>query len=180
MVNNDPYNQPAFSFKNRLARVLWGVVNVFLFRPSPRVFFGWRNLLLRLFGARIAIGCHIYAKAEIWAPWNLVCEPLATIADGAIIYNPCIVTMGTHSIVSQQAYICGASHDINLPDFPLISAPITLGAYSWVCARATVMPGVELGERAVLALGAVATKSLEPHTVYGGVPAKKIGMRTQH
>ena len=41
------------SVKNRVLRSLWGLVHVFLFRPSPRLFHGWRNWLLRLFGARL-------------------------------------------------------------------------------------------------------------------------------
>jgi putative colanic acid biosynthesis acetyltransferase WcaF len=87
--------------------------------------------------------------------------------------------MGSHAIVSQQAYICGATHDYNDPSFPLISFPMSLGAYSWVCARASVCPGVNVGEGAVLGLGSVATHDLEPWTVYAGVPAQPVKQRTQ-
>jgi putative colanic acid biosynthesis acetyltransferase WcaF len=113
----------------------------------------------------------------VWAPWNLTCEENATIAEDAIIYNPERVYMGSHAIVSQQAYICGATHDYEDPTFRLIAFPTTLGAYSWVCARATVQPGVNLGEGAILALGSVATKDLKPWTIYAGVPAKAIKER---
>jgi putative colanic acid biosynthesis acetyltransferase WcaF len=85
--------------------------------------------------------------------------------------------MGSHAIVSQNAYICGATHDYDDPAFPLYSMPMTLGAYSWVCARASVAPGVNLGEGAVLGLGAVATRDLEPWSIYAGNPAKKIKER---
>jgi putative colanic acid biosynthesis acetyltransferase WcaF len=85
--------------------------------------------------------------------------------------------MGSHAIVSQQAYICGATHDYNDPAFPLISFPMSVGAYAWVCARASVSPGVNVGEGAVLGLGSVATRDLEPWTVYAGVPAKPIKRR---
>jgi putative colanic acid biosynthesis acetyltransferase WcaF len=85
--------------------------------------------------------------------------------------------MGSHAIVSQQAYICGATHDYNDPAFPLISFSMSLGAYSWVCARASVSPGVNLGDGAVLGLGSVATRDLEPWTVYAGVPAQAVKRR---
>ncbi len=173
----DPYARAAFSWRNRALRALWGVVRALLFRPSPRPAFGWRNALLRAFGARIASGCHIYPKCDVWAPWNLQCDELATIADGAVVYNPSIVRLGSHSIVSQQAYLCGATHDLDDPAFPLVSAPITLGAYAWVAARATVLPGVRLGDYAVLGLGSVATRDLEPGWVYVGVPARKVRPR---
>jgi putative colanic acid biosynthesis acetyltransferase WcaF len=172
--NRDPYLTAAFSLQNRLLRFAWGIVYALLFRPSPRPFHAWRRFLLRCFGARLAPHTHIYSTARLWAPWNLTCDENATIAEDAIIYNPRPVHMGSHAIVSQQAYICGATHDYEDPAFPLIAFPITLGAYSWVCARATVQPGVNLGEGAILALASVATHDLEPWTVYAGVPARKI------
>jgi putative colanic acid biosynthesis acetyltransferase WcaF len=55
--------------------------------------------------------------------------------------------------------------------------PISLGAYSWVCARACVSPGVNLGEGAVLGMAAVATKDLEAWGIYAGNPAIKIKER---
>lgn len=179
MSHSDPYIRPAFSVGNRALRVLWSICYVLLFRPSPRPFHAWRSFLLRLFGARIGSHVHVYAGARIWAPWSLVCDDYAAIADEAIIYNPKPIHLGSHAIVSQQAYLCGATHDYEDPAFPLISFPITLGAYSWVCARATVQPGVSLGEGAILGLGAVATRDLEPWTIYGGIPAKAIKKRNQ-
>jgi putative colanic acid biosynthesis acetyltransferase WcaF len=173
----DPYLNPAFSLRNRLARGLWGIVYVLLFRPSPRPLHAWRAVLLRCFGAKLGKHCHIYPKARIWAPWNLRCEDQATIAQEAIIYNPELVRLGSHTIVSQQAYLCGATHDYEDPRFPLIAFPITIGSYAWVCARATVQPGLSVGEGAVLGLGSVATRDLDPWTVYAGVPARKLKLR---
>jgi putative colanic acid biosynthesis acetyltransferase WcaF len=121
--------------------------------------------------------CHFYPRSRVWAPWNLVCDDRASLADDAEIYNPSPVHLGTRAIVSQQAYICGATHDYNDPGLPVVSFPMRLGAYSWVCARASVGPGVNVGEGAILGLGAVATKDLEPWTVYAGVPAKKVKLR---
>lgn len=174
---DDPYTRPAFSWGNRLARALWGAVSLLLFRPSPRPMHAWRAWLLRLFGAKIGQGCAIYPSARIWAPWNLECEDVVAIADEAIIYNPCLIFLGSHSIVSQQAYLCGATHDYRDPAFPLISSPIRVERYAWICARASVQAGLTVGEGAVLGMGAVATQNLDPWTVYAGVPAARIKMR---
>ena len=174
----DPYLAPAFPLSNRLRRAVWGIAYVILFRTSPRPFHSWRAFLLRRFGATLGPDVHIYPKASIWAPWNLTCARGATIADEAIIYNPERITLGSHAIVSQQAYLCGATHDYEDPNFPLVAFPISIGAFAWICARATVQPGVSVGEGSVLALGAVATQNLLPWTVYGGIPARKIKMRT--
>lgn len=59
----------------------------------------------------------------------------------------------------------------------MISAPIVVEKYAWICARATVQMGVTISEGAILGLGAVATKDLEPWSIYAGVPAKKIKNR---
>jgi putative colanic acid biosynthesis acetyltransferase WcaF len=176
----DPYLLPQTSLRNKLGRVAWAVVHALLFRPSPRPLHAWRAFLLRCFGAQIARNCHIYPGARIWAPWNLACAEQATIADEAVIYNAAKVTLGSHAIVSQQAYVCTATHDIDDPTFPMTVRPIVIGAYAWVCARACVLPGVTIGDGAVAGLGSVATRSLDPWQVYAGNPAKRIRARRRH
>lgn len=173
----DPYLAPAFPLSNRIARALWTLCAALLFRHSPRPLHGWRRFILRCFGARIGADCHIYPKAEIWAPWQLECADKVAIADGAIVYNPAGVRIGSHAVISQQAYLCGATHDYRDPRFPLVARPIVIGDYAWVCARATVQAGVTVGDGAVLALGAVATRDLDAWGVHGGVPARRIGDR---
>jgi len=87
------------------------------------------------------------------------------------------VRLGSHAILSQDAFVCGATHDYDSPAFPLLAYAMDFGAYSWVCARASVAPGVNLGEGAVLGLGSVATRDLEPWGIYAGVPAVKVKER---
>lgn len=173
----DPYLKPSFSVRNRVARLIWGVVQTTLFRLSPRPLHAWRAALLRAFGAKLGRGCHIYPGARIWAPWNLECEDVVAIADGAVVYNPAHIFLGSHATVSQEAYLCGATHDYRDAAFPMISRPIRVERYAWVCARSMVQPGITVGEGAVLGLGSVATRDLEPWTVYAGLPARRIKSR---
>jgi len=137
-------------------------------------------MLLRVFGARMGPNCHFYPKSKVWAPWNLICADQVTVADDAEIYNPSEISFGSHAILSQQSYLCGATHDYDDPAFPLIAFSMEVGAYSWVCARASVLPGINIGEGAVLGLGAVATRDLEPWAVYTGSPAVKVKERARH
>jgi putative colanic acid biosynthesis acetyltransferase WcaF len=137
----------------------------------------WRAFLLRCFGAKLGINCHIYAKCEIWAPWNLRCDEGDSVADGAVIYNAAPVHLGSYAIVSQNAYLCAATHDIDDPAFPMITAPIFIGPYAWICARASFLPGVTVREGAVLGLGATTSKDLDAWQVYGGMPARRIRER---
>jgi putative colanic acid biosynthesis acetyltransferase WcaF len=170
----DPYLRPAFVASDRARRFAWNLCWALLYRPSPRPMHAWRAFLLRRFGATMGPDCHFYPASKIWAPWNLACADLVTVADGVEIYNPAPIRLGSHSILSQGAFLCGATHDYDDPAFPLLAYAMEVGAYAWVCARASVAPGVCVGEGAVLGLGSVATRDLEPWTIYAGVPAVKV------
>jgi putative colanic acid biosynthesis acetyltransferase WcaF len=174
---DDPYLRPAFSPQNRLRRLAWNLCWLLLYRTSPRSLYSWRVLLLRAFGARLGQNCHIYPGSKVWAPWNLVCADAVALSDGAEIYNPAPMHLGSHAIISQGAYLCGATHDFDDPAFPLLAYPTEIGAYAWVCARASVAPGVNVGEGAVLGLASVASRDLEPWGVYAGAPAVKVKAR---
>ena len=173
----DPYLRPAFSLGNRVRRAIWNICRALLYRTSPRPMHAWRVFLLRIFGASLGPNCHFYPGSKVWAPWNLICADQVTAGDGAEIYNPAPMTFGSHVILSQDAYICGATHDYDDARFPLIAYAMQLDAYAWVCARASVAPGVKVGEGAVLGLGSVATRDLDPWTVYAGTPAVKVKER---
>jgi putative colanic acid biosynthesis acetyltransferase WcaF len=173
----DPYLRPAFSLGNRLRRLIWNICWALLYRLSPRPLHGWRSMLLRIFGATMGPNCHFYPRSKVWAPWNLICADQVTAGDGAEIYNPAPITLGSHVILSQDAYVCGATHDYDDPSFPLLAYAMHMGAYSWICARASVAPGVQVGEGAVLGLGSVATRNLEPWTINAGCPAVKVKER---
>ncbi len=173
----DPYLRPAFSAGNRARRLVWNLCHLLLYRTSPRPLHAWRSFLLRSFGATLGPNCHFYPSSKIWAPWNLVCADSVALAGNAEIYNPAPMHFGSHAIISQEAYLCGATHDFDDPAFPLLAYAMHIGAHAWVCARASVAPGVNVGEGAVLGLGSIATRDLEAWTVYAGVPAVRIKER---
>lgn len=179
-LHADPYLLPSTHRRSRIARLIWSITYQLLFRFSPRPLHIWRAFLLRLFGASVGPNCHIYPGARIWAPWNLECEDVVAIADGAIIYNAAPIWLGSHCVISQEAYLCGATHDFDDPAFPMISAPIKIGRYVWICARATVCSGVNVADGAVLGLGSIATKNLDAWQVYAGIPARPIRTRVKH
>jgi putative colanic acid biosynthesis acetyltransferase WcaF len=173
----DPYLRPAFAASDRARRLIWNLCRVALYRPSPRPMHAWRAFLLRLFGATMGPNCHFYPGSKVWAPWNLNCADGVCAGDGVEIYNPAPIRMGSHAILSQEAYLCGATHDYDDPGFPLLACEMEVGAYAWVCARASVAPGVNMGEGSVLGMGSVATHDLEPWGIYAGIPAVKVKER---
>ena len=117
----DPYLRPAFSSGDRAYRLLWQITWALLYLPSPRPLHAWRAFLLKLFGAKMGANCHFYPSSKVWSPRMLRCADQVTLGSGAEIYNPSVLTLDSHAIISQCAYICGATHDYNDPAFPLLA-----------------------------------------------------------
>lgn len=172
LSGNDPFTQPSFSLGNRLARGLWGMVWLLLFRPSPRPLHAWRRALLRGFGARLGRDVNVHANVRVWAPWQLTVGDRVGIANGVTLYNMAPLTIGSGCVVSQGAHLCGGTHDIDSPNFQLVAKPIALAEDVWVCADAFVGPGVRVARGCVLGARAVVMRSIdEPWTVWAGNPA---------
>jgi putative colanic acid biosynthesis acetyltransferase WcaF len=163
--------------KNKIGRVLWGIVWVLFYRPSPKVLHGWRRFLLRLFGANIGKGANPYPSAKIWAPWNLEMGDYSCLSYKVDCYCIDRILIGAHSTVSQYSYLCGASHDHEDPHMALITAPIVIGEGAWVAADVFVGPGVTIGEGAVVAARSSVFKDVEPWTIVAGNPAIVIKRR---
>ena len=69
-------------------------------------------------------------------------------------------------------------HDPQSPSFSDQGGEVHIGNRVWIGYRSLIMPGVTIGEGAVVAAGAVVTKDVKPYTVVAGVPAKPISSRT--
>jgi len=176
--NADPHREATFTVGNRVRRAFWGAAYVLLFRPSPRPSHRWRSFLLSIFGAKMGKGCHVYSKVRIWAPWNLVVEDEAGVADDVILYSMATITVGRRAVISQGAHLCTGTHDYEDRNFRLYAKPIAVGAEAWICADAFIGPGVTVGEGAVVGARSVATKDLPPWTVCAGNPCRPIKKRT--
>ena len=157
---------------NKLFRGLWELIRLLLFRPfSGRIFMPWRAFLLRLFGAALAPGAHVYATARIRDPRNLIMAEGSCLADGVICYNVAQIVIGRHATVSQRCFLCTASHDIDSPGHELITAPIRIGDFAWVAAEAYIGKGVDIGNGAVVGARAAVFRTVPPKAVVGGNPA---------
>jgi acetyltransferase-like isoleucine patch superfamily enzyme len=79
--------------------------------------------------------------------------------------------------ISSYSKIITAKHLVNDPDFKGIDKPITINDRVWIASGAIILQGITIGEGSVIAAGSVVCKDIEPFTIVGGVPAKKIGHR---
>jgi putative colanic acid biosynthesis acetyltransferase WcaF len=157
-------------------RILWALIRP-LFAWSPRIFWGWRRALLRLFGARVGHEVHIYPSVRISIPWNLTVGDQAAIGDRAILYALGEIVIAERVTVSQGAHLCAGTHDYRDPTMPLLKLPIAIGSDAWVCADAFVGPGVQVGARAIVGARCVVMKDVEPDAIMIGNPARPLGWR---
>lgn len=161
--------------EHRLLRVLWAVINATLFRITPT--FKLRIAWLKLFGADLRKNHKIYASVTVFAPWNLSIAMGSVIGPRVEIYNKAKVSLGTGVVISQDSYICTASHDLSSPTMALVIKPIVIEDNVWVAARSLVLPGVTLHTASVVGAGSVVTRDVDAWTVVGGNPAKIIKKR---
>lgn len=177
MQHEITYLPSEHSTRNKIGRVLWHLVYIFLYRPSPRMLHPWRCMLLRMFGAKVGKDAHPSPLARIWAPWNLTLGQSSSLGEFVDVYCVAPIVIGRNCTISQYTYLCTASHDYHDPQMPLVTARITIGDGVWLCADVFVAPGVTIGEGAVVGARSSAFKDVPPWTVVAGSPAKVIGPR---
>jgi len=142
-----------------------------------------------------------------WHNFRLLCYRIigrvrigseASIHRGCRFYNSKQVVIGDHTIINRDVLLDGRSglvignnvsisegtviltlgHAIDAPDFALQGDKVTVEDYVFVGSYARILPGVTIGEGAVVGVGAVVTRDVAPYTVVGGVPAHHIRSRS--
>ena len=111
------------------------------------------------------------------------CTVHFSIGENSVINGKCRmdnksrITIGSNVSISQEVMVLSADHDPDSPVFASRDLPVVINDYVFIGSRAIILPGVTIGEGAVVAAGAVVHKDVEPYTIVGGVPAKFIKMR---
>ncbi|MFH2085496.1 MAG: acyltransferase, partial [bacterium] len=137
-----------------------------------------RNWIWQLFGLKLGAGSTLHTGVRVFDPRNI------RVGEGTIIGFSCFldgrdqVTIGNHTDIASEVMIYSSEHDLSSPEFSAVSSPVRIGSYVFIGPRAIILPGVTIGDRAVVGAGAVVTKDVGPGTIVGGVPAKLIGERT--
>jgi putative colanic acid biosynthesis acetyltransferase WcaF len=176
MDQQDRYSSP-WSVRSRLGVLLWQIVWLTLFRPTPKPLYRWRTFLLRLFGCRVTGVPYVAPSAIIRSPSKLVLEDRACLGPNSEVYNLATVTLRARATVSQQVYLCAGTHDFSDPAMPLVVGEIEIGEDAFLGARAFVMPGITIGAGAIAGACAVVTRDVAPGIVVAGNPAKVVGVR---
>ena len=99
------------------------------------------------------------------------------MGDRVWLYAMSPIEIGNDVCISESVSILTGTHDVTSVNFDLVTKPIKVCDKVWIATGAMILPGVTIGEGAVIAAGAVVTKDVEPWTIVGGNPAKFIKKR---
>lgn len=136
-----------------------------------------RKCFYQVMGAKIGKNTVLCRRTEVLFPKGL------QLADGVAVgwfaeldaRGGIIVDHDTN--ISSHVKLITGSHDVDDPHFTADFRPIRVGHHCWIGTGATILQGVEIGDGAVVAAGAVVTRNIPPHEIWGGVPARFIKKR---
>jgi putative colanic acid biosynthesis acetyltransferase WcaF len=152
--------------------LIWEYAWLLLCQWTPKPFNRWRLVILRLFGATLHGKPFVHQRARITLPWNLIMHDHACLGDRAHAYGLDKIEIHEDATVAQEAYLCTGTHNFGHPALPLKTSPITIEARAFIGARAFVMPGITVGQGAVVGACSVVTRDVEPHALVAGNPAR--------
>jgi len=129
---------------------------------------------------RLKIGNHTTMLRPIffYNPYSISIGDNCALNDHIVLDGRGNLKIGNRVNISPYVKIYTAEHSINSETFEYISDSVHIDDYVWISTGAMIMPGVKIGKGAVIAAGSVVTKNVEPFSIMGGIPAKKIGIRS--
>lgn len=143
-----------------------------------RVPWGWarRWYLSRILGIRLGRGAAIHMGC-FFTGRNIEIGERSVVNRRCTLDGRAGLRIGADVSVSPECMLLSLDHDPRDPDFATRPRSVVVGDRVWLGARATILPGVEMGEGSVAAAGAVVAKSCPPYAIVAGVPARTIGER---
>ena len=134
----------------------------------------------RLFKVRMGNKVVIYGGAEIRSPRLLSIGDYSIVGHNAILDARKGLEIGRNANLSTGVWIWTLEHDPQDPDFKVKGGKVTIKDYAWLSCRTIILPGVTIGEGAIVAAGAVVTKDVPDYAIVSGIPATVTGTRTRN
>ncbi len=160
-----------FSFKNfflSMRSYLFNGLLTFIPNHRMRVFY-----LKNIMGIRIGTSCFIHMGVKFGEG--------VSIGNNSVIGRNCVlwgdITIKNNVSITAETYIFTATHSLDSSTFAAFNKPVIIEDYAWIGARAMILPGVRVGEGAVLGAASTATKSIPNYSIFAGSPAKMVGER---
>lgn len=167
-------NRMLLKFKDAVSLIIWNVlVNTLgksILIPQKLRYLLYKTAGMRTKSSNIRSGCTFRGK-------NLVIENDVFLNHNVFIDSWEKVTIKENTAIAFDVLICTSSHKIGesakragISD----RKPVNIGKGCWIGARATILPGVIIGDGCVIAAGAIVTKDCKPNTLYAGTPAREV------
>ena len=160
-----------------LKRILWHFTNAIFFK-SVFHFYSLKVWILRVYGAKIGHNVLIKPYVNIKYPWNLVIGNNVWIGEEVWIDSLDKIIIGNDVCISQGALLLCGNHNYSKSTFDLMTGKIILEDGVWIGAKSIVCANVICYTHSVLGVLSVATKNLDPYTIYRGNPAEPIKERS--
>ncbi|ALU26919.1 sugar O-acetyltransferase [Myroides odoratimimus] len=118
---------------------------------------------------------------EIFTPFYINYGKNTKLGKNVFINFDCVfldlggITIEDNVLIAPKVSLLSEGHPVNPKDrSSLVPSPIHIKKGAWIGANATILPGVTIGENAIVAAGAVVSKDVADNTIVGGIPAKII------
>jgi len=129
-------------------------------------------------GVKVGKNVRICSSAKIIGNAPLIIGDNVWIGHDTLIVASAKVIIGAHVNIAPRVYIGTGTHELDTNGVSIAgrgqSYPITIGEGAWICANSTIIAGVKIGKRSIVAAGAVVLHDVPDGELWGGVPAKKI------
>jgi putative colanic acid biosynthesis acetyltransferase WcaF len=124
-----------------------------------------RPLLLKMFGASVGSRVLIRRGVRVHFPWNLEIGDDCWIGEEVWFINHEKIFIGSDVCISQRSIVCSGSHDYRSATLEYFHKPIEIKNGAWICLDSKVLPGVSIGECAIVAAGEIARSSLPDYSI---------------
>lgn len=153
-------------------------------RGGRKSLFGWRTRIDN--PNRLAVGERVTFEDLVWIKC-VADDATVEIGDrtflgrGTEIDANHLVKIGSNVLIGPNVFITDHNHrissEIYIQDQGCSRETVVIGNDVWIGTGVTILPGVSIADGAVVGAGAVVTKNVGFQEIWGGVPAKKIGVR---
>lgn len=183
LTPGNPIRRLPVPAKRFLGRIYWMVYDLcdFVAELSGLVPSHWFRRAVYRHLLRVTIGAHtsVHRHCRMYQPQGICIGEHTVVNRNVLLDGRMGLVIGNNVSISEGVAIFSLEHDPNSPTFAIRGGCVSIADRVFVGSRAIILPGVQVGEGAVVAAGAVVTHNVPPYTIVGGVPAKPIGQRTQ-
>lgn len=136
-------------------------------------------LYRRLLRIHVGSHCSIHRRCRFYNPSGVTIGAHTVINREVLVDGRSGLTIGSNVSISEGVVILTLEHDPNSPTFENRGAPVTIHDRAFIGTQAMILPGVTIGEGAIVAARAVVTRDVAPYAIVAGVPARPIGERSR-